>query len=132
MTVLLAKLGYKPGVDAAVVARPDELAELLPLPTIELSTRPHDWLLVFLRERADISRALAAALHYPAGGRLWCAYPKKSGTLASDIDRDHGWEPLHEIGFLAVTQVAIGADWSALRFRRRKEIPKLTRKGAQA
>ncbi len=132
MTALLAKLGYKPGVDAAVVARPDELGELLPLPTIELSTRPHDWLLVFLRERADISRALAAALHYPAGGRLWCAYPKKSGALASDIDRDHGWEPLHEAGFLAVTQVAIDADWSALRFRRREEIAKLTRKGAQA
>lgn len=132
MTPVLAKLGYRQGMEAAVVARPNELAELLPLPTIELSTRPHEWLLVFVRERADVSRALAAALHYPAGGRLWCAYPKKSGALAADIDRDHGWEPLHEAGFLPVSQVAIDADWSALRFRRREEIARLTRKGAQA
>jgi hypothetical protein len=128
VTPVLAKLGYKDGIDAAVVARPAGLAELLPLPTIELSMRPHDWLLVFLYERADISRALAAAMHYPAGGRLWCAYPKKSGGLASDIDRDHGWEPLFDAGFLPVTQVAIDADWSALRFRRREEIARLTRK----
>lgn len=128
MTPVLAKLGYKDGMDAAIVARPDTLAELLPLPTIELSTRAHDWLLVFLYERADVSRALAAAMHYPAAGRLWCAYPKKSGALASDIDRDHGWEPLFEAGFLPVSQVAIDGNWSALRFRRREEIARLTRK----
>jgi len=128
MTPVLAKLGYKDGMDAGVIARPVALAELLPVPTIELSTRPHEWLLIFLYERADVSRALAAALHYPTGGKLWFAYPKKSGALASDLDRDHGWEPLREAGFLAVTQVAIDADWSALRYRRREEISKLTRK----
>jgi len=128
MTPELAKMGYKDGMDAAVIGRPDDLAELLPLPTIELSIRQHEWLLVFVRERADVSRALAAAMHYPTGGKLWCAYPKKTGRLRSDIDRDHGWEPLYDSGFLAVMQVAIDDDWSALRFRRREEIAKLTRK----
>ena len=127
MTPLLAKLGCKAGMDAVVVGRPDTLAELLPLPTIELTIRPHDWTLVFVRERADVSRALAAALHYPQGGALWCAYPTKAGRLAADIDRDHGWEPLHDAGFLPVTQAAIDADWSALRFRRREEIARSTR-----
>ena len=72
---------------------------------------------------------LAAVLpSYGRGGRLWFAYPKKSGARASDISRDTGWAPLLEAGLLPVTQVALDADWSALRFRFRDEVPTLTRK----
>lgn len=57
---------------------------------------------------------------------FWVAYPKRSGSIRSDITRDKGWKPLSEAGYDAVTQVAIDADWSALRFRRSEAIgPKL-------
>jgi hypothetical protein len=127
MNDLLTKLGYAPGSDAVVIGRPGGLDELLPLPTIELSTRGHDWVLLFVSLKADVSRALAAAAHYRPGEKLWFAYPKKSGRLASDISRDEGWEPLIEVGFLGVTQVSIDDDWSAIRFRRREEIKAITR-----
>ena len=58
---------------------------------------------------------------------MWFAYPKKSGTIASDITRDDGWDLLAAHDLLPVTQVAIDSDWSALRFRYRDEIKKLTR-----
>ena len=128
---LARKLGLKPGMDALVIARPDDLAELLPLPTAELAQAAHAFVLVFVAIAADVSRALAAASHYRDGDRLWCAYPKLTGALASDISRDRGWEPLGAAGFIGVTQVAIDANWSALRFRRVHEVPKLTRRGAQ-
>ena len=57
---------------------------------------------------------------------LWIAYPKKSGKIPSDITRDDGWEAVIAAGYVAVTQVAIDDNWSALRFRKTGAIgPKL-------
>ncbi|MAF63879.1 MULTISPECIES: hypothetical protein [Pseudomonadota] len=47
--------------------------------------------------------------------------------IRSDITRDDGWESLAAQDLLPVTQVAIDNDWSALRFRYRDEIARLTR-----
>jgi hypothetical protein len=47
------------------------------------------------------------------GGLLWACYPKGG---KADINRDRGWEPLHEAGWHQVTQVAIDDTLSALRF----------------
>ena len=54
---------------------------------------------------------------------LWFAYPKgTSKTLRCDFNRDNGWAVLKGLGFDTVRQVAIDADWSALRFRRVQHI----------
>ena len=59
---------------------------------------------------------------------LWFAYPKKSSTkYNSDINRDHGWQLLGDLGFEGVRQVAIDENWSALRFRHADFIKLLTR-----
>lgn len=87
-----------------------------------------DVLVAFVRDRAAAGGRIAEALAlFAPGMRLWFAYPKQSGALAGDLSRDAGWEALAAADFLAVTQVAIDADWSALRFRPRGEIPRLTR-----
>lgn len=40
--------------------------------------------------------------------KLWFCYPKKSSkNYRSEINRDHGWQPLGDIGFEPVRQVAI-------------------------
>lgn len=69
--------------------------------------------------------ALSAALASKAEGDavLWFAYPKRtSKRYKADFDRDHGWEVLRVAGFEPVRQVAIDADWSALRFRRAESV----------
>jgi hypothetical protein len=69
--------------------------------------------------------ALSAALVDKAEGDaiLWFAYPKRtSKRYRADFDRDHGWEVLRAGGFEPVRQVAIDADWSALRFRRKEHV----------
>jgi hypothetical protein len=38
------------------------------------------------------------------------------------VNRDTGWEALQAAGFDTVRLVAIDADWSALRFRRKEHI----------
>jgi hypothetical protein len=47
------------------------------------------------------------------------AYPKgTSKKYKSEINRDHGWQVLGDLGFEPVRSVAIDEDWSGLRFRR--------------
>lgn len=59
---------------------------------------------------------------------VWFAYPKGSSKrYTCDFNRDSGWDSLGAAGFEPVRQVAIDADWSALRFRRVEYIKKLTR-----
>lgn len=85
--------------------------------------------LVFVRTCAQVAEQAPAAVAVMApDGKLWFAYPKKSSKkYTSDLSRDAGWEPLGELGFEGVRQVAIDDDWSALRFRHSDDIPTLRR-----
>lgn len=126
---LARRLGLKDPRDARVFGRPAGFRELDDAPDDDGSATPAGFMLAFVSEAkqiADLAPRLIAL--YRPGGYLWMAYPKRSGPIRTDISRDAGWEPLVDAGFLPVSQVAIDATWSALRFRRREEIRKLTRK----
>ena len=119
------RLGYRPGMACAVIGNPPGMTFGLP----SGATAAADLILAFAADRATLRAVAPRALNlYGIGARLWFAYPKKTGPVRSDLDRDHGWEPLTQAGLLPVTQVALDATWSALRFRLREEIPTLTRK----
>ncbi len=94
------------------------------------ATAAADLILAFATDKAALRAIAPRALNlYGIGARLWFAYPKKTGPIRSDLDRDHGWDPVTSEGLLPVTQVALDETWSALRFRFREEIPKLMRAG---
>ena len=129
MKSLLDKLGYKAGVSAVPWRVPEQLA------ASSAGLAPEgepSFLIAFVHDRAELAEAATeVASVYRAGGHLWLAYPKKSGTIRSDLNRDQGWEPITALGLLAVTQVALDEDWSALRFRYRDEIKLLKRRSEQ-
>ena len=79
---------------------------------------------------AIASHASAVAAAYARGDRLWMLYPKRAGRIQTDISRDNGWQPMLELGFVPVSQVAVNDDWSALRFRLADEVRLMTRKRA--
>lgn len=126
MRSLPGKMGYRAGMAGLIDGMPDELAPLF----AEVDTgEPPVWIAGFCRNAEGVRRAAGLLLPlYGTGRHLWLCYPKKSGRIATDITRDVGWEPVHAAGFLGVAQVAVDADWSALRFRRREEIREITRK----
>jgi hypothetical protein len=71
--------------------------------------------------RQDEVDDLAKSIAQKAEGDaiVWFAYPKaRSKKYRCEFNRDTGWATLGELGFEGVRQVAIDADWSALRFRR--------------
>ena len=122
---LLKKLGCKPGSVLRAIDCPETVASLLPASD---ATQQPTIILAFARDRAALAAAATAAIAaYHRGAALWFAYPKKSGSIRSDITRDKGWDMLAAHDLLPVTQIAIDSDWSALRFRYRDEIAKLTR-----
>lgn len=126
MTDVLAKLGVKAGMTACAIGRPKNLVDLLPIDTV---AGPTDVTIVFVRSPEDVAASMDMLVaRFRPQDRLWFAYPKKSGRIPATITRDAGWDALVAEDFLPVTQIAIDSDWSALRFRPRSEIGKLTRK----
>jgi hypothetical protein len=92
------------------------------------------FVLCFVRRFADIERLserVAAAV--PSDGLVWFAYPKKSSPhYHPEVGRDSSWQPLGDVGFEGVRQVAIDDQWSALRFRRAEFIETMNRSWAMS
>ncbi|WP_294358272.1 hypothetical protein [uncultured Sphingomonas sp.] len=119
---VLEKPGLRPSEAPACVDLPPAFAAALPASDEQNSETN----LVLVRDRAGVAASFAP------GKRLGLGYSKRSGAHASDLSRDMGWEMLAAADFLPVTQVALDDDWSALRFRPRAEIRRLTRASERA
>jgi hypothetical protein len=104
------------------VSHADRIELIGPLPAeVQLVDGPAQatTALVFVDD-AEAVRATLATCHHELAqpSHLWFAYPKAN---RADINRDTLWPILAEYGLRPITQVAIDAVWSALRFRPLKE-----------
>lgn len=80
-------------------------------------------ILLFISSRAQLQQSAPTVLASSApGAKLWIAYPKKSSSIKTDIDRDRGWDVVVTAGYGAVVAVSIDETWSALRFKPKAEI----------
>lgn len=104
----LAVIGATPALDAAIgteAPRTDAAqAEVILLATPDRAT--------FL---AQVPRTAAAI---PPTAILWVAYPKRTSPLAADLNRDTIRALAQEHGLDTVSQIAVDADWSAMRLKR--------------
>ena len=89
----------------------------------------YDFVLIFVKSCSEIRQyAEAAKTTLNEDALLWFAYPKKSSKkYQSDISRDDGWQPLGDLGFEGVRQIAIDEDWSVIRFRDARFIKTMSR-----
>lgn len=134
MDPLLKKLQFKNNDRMLVLDLPQDLRELKDLWESETTVLSEPdgkfkFALCFVQDQQAIKSALhRVSGHLEDDALLWMAYPKKSSKkYNSDITRDQGWEPLGAVGLEPVRQVAIDADWSALRFRPFEHIKSFTR-----
>jgi hypothetical protein len=117
------KLGLKDGRRLLVLHAPQPIAKLLgsiPKGAIvtEQGAETFPLILTFARDRAAMIETLQACRAKLAkGGALWIAYAKGGSKLATDINRDTIREYVTTVGFDTVAQIAIDADWSALRLK---------------
>jgi hypothetical protein len=128
-TPLAQRLQIKPGMRVLLAHATEGFAGLLePLPdgvTIETTaTAPaYDAVVVCVSSIAEAEAHTAVAgQHVAPGGLFWACYPKKSGSIRTDITRDRGWSTLMAAGWGPVQQVSVNDTWSALRWRPEAEI----------
>ncbi|WP_423679630.1 MULTISPECIES: hypothetical protein [unclassified Undibacterium] len=126
MSSIFEKLNLKQQQEIIVVNAPPSFEpELLSLEGVTVirdlkKAKAIYFALIFATKQAEVD-SLSKILASKAEGDavLWFAYPKgTSKRYKCEFNRDTGWDAMRSEGFDTVRQVAIDADWSALRFRR--------------
>jgi hypothetical protein len=124
ISALAKKLQIKPGMKVALVNAPAEAAAALrPLPegaSVSGGTSA-DAVIAFAQDDAELRKIAPQAVKaVRTEGLLWLAYPKGSGKLKTDLNRDVLRETAAErYGLEGVSLVAVDETWSAMRFRPR-------------
>jgi hypothetical protein len=122
---LTQKLGVKPGDVILAIGAPEHYADLLdPLPDgarIAHEAVSPAMVHVFVRT-AEALEALAEDLvSLPAtGGSIWVSWPKKSSPMFVDLTEDGIRRILLPTGWVDVKVCVVDADWSGLKFLRRR------------
>ncbi|PJZ60090.1 YdeI/OmpD-associated family protein [Leptospira adleri] len=55
---------------------------------------------------------------------FWAAYPKKSSSIKTDLERDHGWDLLSKNEYEGVALISLNETWSAMRFKKKDKVKK--------
>lgn len=118
---LAKKLMLKPGMKGLVLQAPKGFALEAP-EGATLATRAgakeYDFGLLFAKESKALAKgAPALVARMREDSIAWVAWPKKTGSIETDLTRDGGWEALWETGWEGVALVSIDDDWSAWRIR---------------
>jgi hypothetical protein len=122
---LAAKLGVKAGTRLCALDAPAHyealIGELPESATIEPAPAAADIIHLFAGDRAALERRAASlASEAKAGAALWISWPKKSSPLFVDLTEGGIREVLLPTGWVDVKVCAVDADWSGLKFLRRR------------
>lgn len=122
---LAQRLGVRPGDRLLVLNAPERYLRLLePPPDIHIDLGPiegadYDDVHLFALDRGTVGREAPRVLEAVGPDtRLWACYPRRGGTIITDLAADRGWDPLLDSGWRGTAQVPIDSDWAALRFER--------------
>jgi hypothetical protein len=117
---LVSKLKIKEEASLIVLISPSGFLSKMPLTTQSktVKNKRFDIVQLFVRNKSELSKLGPSALTSLAeNGLLWICYPKKTGSIKTDLTRDYGWDVITSAGFQVVSLVAIDDTWSALRFK---------------
>ncbi|MCZ8514814.1 hypothetical protein O9H85_20815 [Paenibacillus filicis] len=130
MNELLKKMNFKNQDRLLVLNAPEEFephlaafAEFLEVIREPEHGERYPFVLTFTRNAEEVKQLTPlAGEHIAPEGLFWFAYPKGTSKKYKkpDISRDHGWEPVKELGFEGVRLIAIDDDWSCMRYREAK------------
>lgn len=90
----------------------------------------YDTIIAFTENKAMLSEWIpkAAAYRQPQK-QLWFAYPKKSGSIKTDLNRDSSWEIVAANGFDPVRLISLNDTWSIMKLIDQKERAKESKLG---
>ncbi len=110
------KLQYKENFDCLILNNPDECNWTFPFDESRRK-KNYNMEVLFLRSADEFFDSLPTFIGNPDDRLRWIAYPKKSGSIPSDLSRDFIWENLGPFSFQPVAMVSLDENWSAMRIR---------------
>ncbi len=121
---LYQKLGLKPGSRVLAINPPAHYDELIAGAEGVVTageTERADIVHLFCADRAALDAGVEPALSRVAeGGMLWVSWPKKASKRFVDLTEDQLRAVILPLGWVDVKVCAVDADWSGLKFLRRK------------
>jgi len=123
---LAKKLGFKPKMKAALLGAPDGFEELLgDLPEgVELQTKlgkQAGLVLWFVRSRQELEGEMAyISARLPEGSSVWIIHPKQASRYKVDFNQNDVRVAGLAAGLVDYKVCAVDADWSGLKFARKK------------
>ena len=128
-TNLIRKLLLKPGTDILLLNAPPAYREAIAAHGVTVADgaagSQFDLVQLFAPNRTELDAGLLPAIAATRpGGILWISYPKQTGAIKSDLNRDRVRELSAFSGWRPVTQISIDETWSALRFRPVEDVGK--------
>jgi hypothetical protein len=123
---LVKKLGFKPKMKAVLLGAPDDFEEKLgELPDgVEVQnklTKLTEMAIWFVRSRRELETEtdyISARL--PEGASLWIVHPKQTSRFRVDFNQNDVRAAGLAAGLVDYKVCAVDADWSGLKFARRK------------
>ncbi len=127
------KLGYKPGMVAAFVALPAELAALATSVAFAETVRAAAWADVGGERRFDLIHAFTRGAAEIEGGlpllqnalkrdgMIWVSWPKKAAKVPTDVTEDVVRAAALALDLVDVKVAAVDAVWSGLKCGIRKD-----------
>jgi hypothetical protein len=120
---VLKKLKFSITGESLIVNAPEEYLSILEGARFDsvpedAKLGKYDFVQVFAssqNEMEELIKSVAKSGKYDC--LFWACYPKGSGKIKYDLNRNTVWDALGLIGLRPVTQVAIDEKWSALRGR---------------
>lgn len=127
---LALKLGLKPGTTLLAVDAPAHYRTLIgdvakirvtDAAPSDLPAEGHGLVHLFCRERAALGTHAGPALaSVTPGGILWVSWPKMGSPLHVDLTENGVRDALLPHGWVDVKVCAVDADWSGLKFLKRR------------
>jgi hypothetical protein len=121
---LFQKLGLKPGMTCLPIKAPMDYETLVGgAEEVRFLKRAGaaDLVHLFCTDRQALDANIERALGYVAEkGMLWVSWPKKSSKRFRDLTEDDLRTVILPTGWVDVKVCAVDADWSGLKFLRRK------------
>ena len=117
------KLGLKTGMTVRVIRPPAHYDTLIAGADgfVFVRNGTADFIHLFCATRSVLDTEIASAIASVApGGMLWVSWPKKSSKQFIDLTEDDLRTAILPTGWVDVKVCAVDADWSGLKFLRRR------------
>ena len=123
---LVKKLGVKPGAKVALLGAPEGFEQQIgDLPEgVELESRmgrQTALALWFVRSRRDLEEVGFISARLPDGSSIWIIHPKQTSRFKVDFNQNDVREAGLAAGLVDYKVCAVDADWSGLKFARKKK-----------